>query len=60
MNSSPKPSNDDAPFVADGGIPFQQRNDDPVAKFLELMELIEVLCPKWPPREHKIDGIFLL
>jgi hypothetical protein len=60
MSSSSKPSDDDAPFAADGGITFQQRNDDPFAKFFELMELVEMLCPKWPARETKIDGTFLL
>ena len=60
MNSSPKPSNDEAPLAADGGIPFRPRNDDPFARFFELMEVVEALCPKWPPREHKIEGVFLL
>jgi hypothetical protein len=60
MNSSSKPGNDEAPLAADGGIPFRPRNDDAFARFFELMEVVEMLCPKWPEREHRIDGIFLL
>ena len=60
MSSSSKSSNDQAPLAADGGIPFRPRNGDPFARFFELMEVIEVLCPKWPPREHRIEGVFLL
>ncbi len=60
MNSSPTTDNDPYPFAADGGIERTSRNEDPVARWMELMELIEALCPKWPKREHKIDGVFLL
>jgi len=24
------------------------------------MDFVEALCPKWPEREHKIEGVFLL
>ncbi len=51
---------DPHPLAADGGIACKIRNEDPFARFFELMEVVEALCPKWPEREHKIDGIFLL
>jgi hypothetical protein len=60
MNSSPKSSDNEAPFASDGGIAYVPNNDDGFAKFFELMEVVEALCPTWPEREHKIDGIFLL
>ena len=60
MNFSLANDNDPHPFAADGGIERTFRNEDPVARWIELMEVVEALCPKWPPREHKIDGVFLL
>jgi hypothetical protein len=60
MNSSPPIDNDPHPFAAGGGIEHTFRNEDPVARWIELMDVVEALCPKWPPREHRIDGVFLL
>ncbi len=59
MSSSPTPSNEQ-PFAAGGGIAHTLRNDDPFARWIELMEVVEALCPRWPEREHRIEGIFLL
>jgi hypothetical protein len=60
MNSSPKSTNNESPFASDGGVAYEPRNEDPFARFFELMEVIEALCPKWPEREHRIEGVFLL
>ena len=59
MNSSTTPNNEQ-PLAADGGIAHEPRNGDPFARFIELMEVVEALCPKWPEREHRIDGVFIL
>jgi hypothetical protein len=60
MNSSPTTDNDPYPFAASGGVERTFRNEDSVARWIELMDLVEPLCPKWPERGHKIDGIFPL
>jgi hypothetical protein len=33
---------------------------DPFDAWIQLMEAVEALCPEWPEREHRIDGVFLL
>jgi hypothetical protein len=44
----------DAPIllVADGGLPDTlPPSTDPIADWIDLMEVVEALCPKWPPPE---------
>ncbi|WP_257385117.1 2'-5' RNA ligase family protein [Tahibacter caeni] len=53
---------DEHPFAAEGGLPFRpSRPKDGLARFFELMEVVQVLSPRWPPRELSQDlGGFLL
>ncbi len=39
-------------LVADGGLQdTMPRSFDPIADWIDLMEVVEALCPKWPARE---------
>ena len=49
-----------APLAAHGGIEFQSSNRDSFRAFLELMEVVEALCPRWPERNRITTGEFLL
>ncbi len=60
MNSSPKAEDDQVPIVSDAGVPYKPQYRDPTAAWVELMDVVEALCPRWPDREHRIDGVFLL
>jgi hypothetical protein len=36
-------------LVAEAGVPYQPGPlADPIAAWLDLMEAVEALCPKWP------------
>ena len=55
MNSSRKPTDHDdaiAPvLVAEGGAAYRPlRSNDSLADWMELMEAVEALCPRWPVR----------
>jgi len=30
------------------------RSNDPVAAWMDLMEAVEALCPRWPPRPQRM------
>jgi hypothetical protein len=51
-DASPEPI-----LVRDGGASAHlQPAGDPVTAWIELMEVIEALCPRWPERTHVIHG----
>lgn len=57
MNSSNKAAVESAEpglppvLVAEGGAAFQASpHADPIAAWIELMEVVEALCPRWPER----------
>jgi hypothetical protein len=71
MNFSDKPDTDvetalngaDAVVVLarEAGMPFQpQLGDaagiDPIAEWLSLMEVVQMLCPVWPVRNEPMQG----
>jgi hypothetical protein len=60
MNSLPTPGNSTPLIVAEAGVAYAPQHRAPIAAWIELMEVVEVLCPRWPAREHVIEGIFLL
>ena len=42
-------------LVAEGGIaPQASRNADPITAWMQLMDVVEALCPQWLPREPMI------
>jgi hypothetical protein len=63
MKSFPKPVSVDAKtlLLAEGGVantPVLRR--DPIEAFIELLEVIEILCPVWPPRNVRIASDYRL
>ena len=65
MNSSRKSTDHDdatAPvLVAEGGVAYRPlRSNDPLADWMELMEAVEALCPRWPVRAHSKPTRFRL
>jgi hypothetical protein len=50
MSSSPKSADERRILlVAEAGVPYQPGPlADPIAAWLDLMEAVEALCPKWP------------
>lgn len=49
-----KPSTD-VPLVSEGGLPYKSTvSNDPIQDWIDLMELVEALCPKWPERTLQV------
>jgi len=53
----------DAPAVLarEAGVPFQPpigsvSGIDPIAEWLSLMEVVQMLCPVWPVRDKPMQG----
>lgn len=60
MNSSPKSTGPEAKplLVAEGGVGYvPPPQPDPIAAWVELMEVVEALCPRWPVRERKLEAV---
>ena len=56
-------SHDDASAVLarEAGVPFQlpvgkASGIDPIAEWLSLMEVVQMLCPVWPVRDRPMHG----
>lgn len=60
--SRQKPDTEWQPFADEGGLAFHvPPAQDGLARFFELMEFVQMLSPRWPPRELTQDrGQFLL
>ncbi len=48
-------------LAREAGVPFQlpMGNDsgiDPIAEWLSLMEVVQMLCPVWPVRDRPMQG----
>jgi hypothetical protein len=43
-----------------GAVVASSSESDPFEQWIALMEAVEALCPEWPEREHRIEGVFLL
>jgi hypothetical protein len=62
MNSSDNTDNyEDAVLVREAGVPFQTplgkaSGIDPIAEWLSLMEVVQMLCPVWPVRDKPTQG----
>ena len=64
MSYSPPSADASAPahFARDGGMPqtATEPPQDPIAAWLDLMEVVEALCPVWPAREVMMNGDYRL
>lgn len=52
---------EEAVLAREGGVPFQpplrdMSGVDPIAEWLSLMEVVQVLCPTWPVRDKPTQG----
>lgn len=50
-----------AVLASEAGVPFHvavssDTGVDPIAQWLSLMEVVQMLCPVWPVREHGMQG----
>lgn len=50
-----------AVLVREAGVPFQPplgnaSGIDPIAEWLSLMEVVQMLCPVWPVRDRPMQG----
>ena len=50
-----------AALAREAGLPFQPplgntSGIDPIAEWLSLMEVVEMLCPVWPVRDRPMQG----
>ena len=50
-----------AVLVREAGVPFQlplgnASGVDPIAEWLSLMEVVQMLCPVWPVRDRPMQG----
>jgi hypothetical protein len=45
-------------LVREAGVPFQPplANVDPIAEWISLMEVVQMLCPVWPVRDKPMLG----
>jgi hypothetical protein len=48
-------------LVREAGVPYRRSTaGDPFQAWLELMEVVEALCPRWPERQRITIGEFRL
>ena len=50
-----------AVLAREAGVPFQPQlgnasGTDPIAEWLSLMEVVQMLCPVWPVRDSQMRG----
>lgn len=50
-----------AALVREAGVPFQplpssETGVDPIAEWLSLMKVVQILCPTWPVRDKPMHG----
>jgi hypothetical protein len=57
----PMPGEREPVLVGEGGLPYTPEPcRDPLVAWMDLMEVVEALCPRWPERPPSIGRIFLL
>ena len=56
--SSSTATDSHAVLVREAGVPFRPPfgNIDPIAEWLSLMEVVQMLCPVWPVRDAPMLG----
>lgn len=45
-----------APLTASAGVRRRRVPADPIQSWIDLMELVEILSPRWPPRRRSAAG----
>ena len=59
--TTPTRAGSNAVLAGEAGVPFQPRlgntsGIDPIAEWLSLMEVVQMLCPVWPVRDRPMRG----
>lgn len=59
--AAPSGADTGAVLVREAGMPFQPplgnaSGIDPIAEWLSLMEVVQMLCPVWPVRDKPMQG----
>lgn len=57
----PNRADTSAVLAREAGVTFQQQlgnafDIDPIAEWLSLMEVVQMLCPVWPVRDRPMQG----
>lgn len=63
MSSRPTPASESRQplLVAEGGVSYRRSiAADPLEAWMDLMEVVEALRPRWPQREVSVGRIYLL
>ena len=56
-----QPAQAHAPLAAAGGVSYAPKTQrDPITAWIELMEVVEALCPRWPERRLVIGKDYRL
>lgn len=55
------PKHAEAALAREAGVPFQPplgnaSDIDPITEWLNLMEVVQMLCPVWPVRDQPMQG----
>ena len=58
---APIRADSNAALAREAGVPFQlplgnASEFDPIAEWLSLMEVVQILCPVWPVRDRPMQG----
>ena len=57
LDSASSSADRDAALTREAGLPFQSpAGSDPIAQWLSLMEVVQMLCPAWPVRNSSMAG----
>ena len=59
--TAPSRTGTDAVLAREAGVPFQPplgnaSDVDPITEWLDLMEVVQMLCPVWPVRDKPMRG----
>jgi hypothetical protein len=58
MNESASQADSRVVLVREAGVPYQPQGsyEDPIAEWISLMEVVQMLCPVWPARDKPLLG----
>ncbi len=58
LNESAIAADSSTVLVREAGVPYrpQRANEDPIAEWISLMEVVQILCPVWPVRDKPMLG----
>lgn len=55
------PASENAALAASAGVPYAWKGEgSPLDAWIDLMEAVEALCPRWPERPMAVSGDYRL